>query len=43
MIPYEEVVRAPAQLPKRPLQEDYVRPPIAAQKFVPEVHAHFCG
>ena len=37
MIPYEDVIPPPLELPKRQDDEHYVRPPITDQTFVPEV------
>ncbi len=39
MIPYENVLPKPFKLPPRkPPSEDYVRPPITSQRFVPKVY-----
>ena len=37
MIPYEDVTPKDIELPTRPSSKGYVRPPIEAQTFVPEV------
>jgi polyphosphate kinase len=37
MIPYEDVIPPPLELPPRQSDEGYVRPPITDQTFVPEV------
>jgi polyphosphate kinase len=38
MIPYQDLTPTPALLPPRPtMPEDYVRPPIEGQAFVPEI------
>jgi polyphosphate kinase 2 len=38
MIPYEDLTPTPAELPPRPaMPEDYVRPPIETQTFIPEI------
>ncbi len=36
MIPYEDVIPPPLELPKRQSDEHYVRPPISDQTFVPD-------
>ena len=36
MIPYEDVIPPPLELPKRPTDEHYVRPPMSDQTFVPD-------
>ncbi len=41
LIPYKEIKHKPVVLEERPPQKSYVRPPIADQEFVPEVHKHF--
>jgi polyphosphate kinase 2 len=38
MIPYEDVTPPPLELPKRQRDENYVRPPISDQTFVPQVY-----
>jgi polyphosphate kinase 2 len=38
MIPYEDVIPPPLELPKRRDDDHYVRPPITDQTFVPEVY-----
>ncbi len=38
MIPYEDVIPPPLELPKRQTDEHYVRPPITDQTFVPEIY-----
>ena len=38
MIPYEEVTRAPLDLPPREDSGAYVRPPMTDQTFVPEAY-----
>ena len=38
LIPYEDVVPDPIELPPRPKEKGYVRPPISEQTFVPEVY-----
>ena len=38
MIPYEDVIPPPLELPKRQADDHYVRPPITDQTFVPEVY-----
>ncbi len=38
MVPYEDLTPPPMQLEERPVQEDYVRPPLETQTFVPEIH-----
>jgi polyphosphate kinase 2 len=35
MIPYEDVIPPPPELPERPTDEHYIRPPISDQTFVP--------
>jgi hypothetical protein len=35
MIPYEDVIPPPLELPKRRAAANYVRPPISDQTFVP--------
>jgi polyphosphate kinase 2 len=35
MIPYEDVIPPPPELPERPTDEHYIRPPIGDQTFVP--------
>ena len=37
MIPYKDLTPTPAELPPRPRQGHYIRPPIADQTFVPEI------
>jgi polyphosphate kinase 2 len=36
MIPYEDVIPPPLELPKRQTDEHYVRPPLSDQTFVPD-------
>ncbi len=36
-IPYEDIPLDPIELPKRPAEEAYVRPPMNEQTFVPEI------
>jgi len=38
LIPYEDVVPEPVELPPRPKEKGYVRPPMSEQTFVPEVY-----
>ena len=38
MIPYEDAMPEPFELPARPKADGYVRPPISDQTFVPETH-----
>jgi polyphosphate kinase 2 len=38
LIPYEDLTPAPLELPPRRPEEDYVRPPLSDQTFVPEVY-----
>jgi polyphosphate kinase 2 (PPK2 family) len=38
LIPYEDVVPEPIELPPRPKEKGYVRPPISEQTFVPEIY-----
>ncbi len=38
LIPYEEIPPEPIELPPRPTEEGYVRPPLNEQTFVPEVY-----
>jgi hypothetical protein len=38
MIPYEDVVPHDMDLPPRPPDKGYVRPPIESQTFIPEVY-----
>ncbi|NPA36667.1 MAG: polyphosphate kinase 2 [Chlorobi bacterium] len=38
LIPYEDVVPEPIELPERPHKKGYVRPPISEQTFVPEIY-----
>jgi polyphosphate kinase 2 len=38
LIPYEDLTPAPLVLPPRRPEEDYVRPPLGDQTFVPEVY-----
>jgi polyphosphate kinase 2 len=38
MIPYEDVIPPPLELPPRQSDEGYVRPPMSDQTFVPEVY-----
>jgi polyphosphate kinase 2 len=35
-VPYEKKEPEPVQIPKRPAAEDYVRPPVEEQRFVPD-------
>jgi len=37
LIPYEDVVPDPVELPERPKEKGYVRPPMSEQTFVPEI------
>lgn len=37
-IPYEDLTPEPIVLDPRPAQEGYIRPPLAEQTFVPDVH-----
>lgn len=37
-IPYEDVISKPMKLPKRKIDNSYVRPPITDQNFVPEIY-----
>lgn len=38
-IAFESMEPEPVKIPKRPLAEDYVRPPVESQRFVPDVAA----
>ena len=38
MIPYEDVIPPPLDLPPRQSDQGYVRPPMSDQTFVPEVY-----
>jgi polyphosphate kinase 2 len=38
MIPYEDVIPPPLELPARQADDHYIRPPITDQTFVPEVY-----
>ena len=38
LIPYEDVVPEPVELPPRPKEKGYGRPPMSEQTFVPEVY-----
>jgi polyphosphate kinase 2 (PPK2 family) len=38
MIPYENVIPPPLELPTRQADDHYVRPPITDQTFVPEIY-----
>jgi polyphosphate kinase 2 len=38
MVPYENVLEPPLELPERQSDDTYVRPPISDQTFVPEVY-----
>ena len=38
MVPYEDVIPPPLELPKRQDDSHYIRPPITDQTFVPEVY-----
>jgi polyphosphate kinase 2 len=38
LIPYKDVVPEPVELPPRPKEKGYVRPPLSEQTFVPEVY-----
>jgi len=38
MIPYEDVIPPPLELPPRQADEDYIRPPITDQTFVPDIY-----
>jgi hypothetical protein len=38
MIPYEDVIPPPLELPPRQPDSNYIRPPITDQTFVPEVY-----
>ncbi len=38
MIPYEDVLPPPLQLPPRQVDESYIRPPLSDQTFVPEIY-----
>jgi polyphosphate kinase 2 len=38
MIPYEDVIPPPLELPPRQQDPSYIRPPIADQTFVPEIY-----
>jgi hypothetical protein len=38
LIPYEDVMPEPFDLPERPKSGGYVRPPITDQTFVPQKH-----
>jgi polyphosphate kinase 2 len=38
LIPYEDVVPEPIELPERPMKKGYVRPPMSEQTFVPEIY-----
>jgi polyphosphate kinase 2 (PPK2 family) len=38
MIPYEDVIPPPLELPPRQSDQGYVRPPMSDQTFVPEVY-----
>ncbi len=38
LIPYKDVVPEPIELPERPKQKGYVRPPMSEQTFVPEIY-----
>ncbi|MBE2220973.1 MAG: polyphosphate kinase 2 [Anaerolineae bacterium] len=37
-IPYEDITPAPIELPPREVNDDYIRPPITEQTFVPEIY-----
>lgn len=38
VIPYEDVTPEPMELPPRPEPEDYTRPPMESQTFIPAHH-----
>ena len=38
LIPYEDLTPEPIELDERPPQQEYERPPIDSQTFVPEIH-----
>jgi hypothetical protein len=38
LIPYEDVIPPPLELPPRRRDDSYVRPPMSDQTFVPEVY-----
>ncbi len=38
MIPYKDLTPGPVKLPKRKISDDYVRPPISKQNFIPEIY-----
>lgn len=43
MIPYEDNTQPPVELPPRPKQSGYVRPPMSEQTFVPDYYEHLVG
>jgi polyphosphate kinase 2 len=40
MIPYEDITPPPTQLPRRPPDSGYVRPPFEEQTFIPDLYEH---
>ncbi|MFN3782229.1 MAG: polyphosphate kinase 2, partial [Candidatus Kapaibacteriota bacterium] len=38
MIPYEDVIPKPIELPKRKIDDNYVRPPIEEFTYIPEIY-----
>jgi hypothetical protein len=43
LIPYEDMTMPPIELPPRPKQSGYVRPPISEQTFVPDYYEDMGG
>ena len=43
LIPYEDMTMPPIELPPRPKQSGYVRPPISEQTFVPDYYEDMVG
>jgi hypothetical protein len=37
-VPYEDLTPPPVELPPRNTQQDYVRPPLEDQSFVPQIY-----
>ncbi len=43
LIPYEDITMPAIELPPRPRQSGYVRPPMSEQTFVPDYYEHLVG
>ena len=37
-VPYEDLTPPPLELPPRDTQQDYIRPPLEDQSFVPQIY-----